>query len=81
MLYTKEINHNLFAMRQADYAERISDTFDNIIHFATREIFEEGKLSSGSHLLSLAAKCLAKRKGLSTKHIEEVLECYKKSCI
>lgn len=79
MLYTKEINNNLFAMRQADYAERISDTFDNIIHFATREIFEEGKLSSGSNLLAIAAKILAKRNGINTSALEEVLNYHKKT--
>lgn len=79
MKYTKEINHNLFAMRQANCKESISDKFDNIICFATREIYEEGTLSSGSNLLAIAAKILAKRNGINTSALEEALNYHKKN--
>ena len=65
-MYNVEIRKNLCNANVATYIERKQDCLENILTFATYEIYESGMLSAGSRLLIMAANIVSRRNNLSS---------------
>lgn len=73
MIYNEEIRRNLNGMRNAQYQERLIDTFENVIHFVVLEMYEQGYLCPSSYIMARAACCVAKRNFLNTSVISDII--------